>query len=203
MIHTVKTAFTRPLLTVVSVMVTFIILAYVPLAFNVTDSAPVGLYYRTSVHELQRGDWVGVCLSGDIALLGRQRGYLSSGQCPSHTTPLLKQVIGRPGDTVRLTKSSILVNKEMINAPRHAFDRLGRRLTVAISESTSNGKTAGYWIYGANNPDQSWDSRYFGPVTRGSIIGQYHALFTLGRHNKQPKTRAKIKRMSMHRHFIE
>ncbi len=39
--------------------------------------------------------------------------------------------------------------------------------------------TDGYWIYGANDPIRSWDSRYYGAVDREAIIGVYKSLLTL------------------------
>ena len=70
---------------------------------------------------------------------------------------LLKQVIGLPGDAVSTSNAHIIVNEISYLAPHLIEPHLKSR--------------QGYWLYGMNDPIHSWDSRYFGAVSREAIQG--------------------------------
>lgn len=138
---------------------------------------PIGFYQRENTTKIKRGDLVSVCLSREIAALALQRGYLRAGKCPSGVIPVLKQVIAIPGDTVTLTNSNITVNELEYTAPFMLTDHNKNTMQKFISNGLYP-YNHGYWIYGANDPIKSWDSRYYGAVNRKAIIGVYKPLFT-------------------------
>ena len=72
------------------------------LRFNLTPSMPLGIYRLVPVpiSAVARGMAVAVCAPTGASALGRSRGYLSIGRCPSGTEPLLKVIAGVAGDDV-------------------------------------------------------------------------------------------------------
>lgn len=145
--------------------------------FNYTSSMPMGFYQRVSTIKIKRGDLVAVCLPKQVAVVALQRGYLRSGSCPNRVIPVLKQVIAIPGDAVTLTNSHITVNGVTYDAPFNFIDHNKQSLQKFITNGLYQ-SNYGYWIYGANDPIKSWDSRYYGPVNRTEIIGVYKPLVT-------------------------
>lgn len=138
---------------------------------------PIGFYEQIMTREIKRGDLVSVCLPKPIAAVALQRGYLRAGNCPSEVVPVLKRVIAIPGDTITLTNSDITVNGLKYYAPFMSIDHNKRPLQKFIHNGLYQ-SNHGYWIYGDNDPIQSWDSRYYGAVDRKAIIGIYKPLLT-------------------------
>ena len=138
---------------------------------------PLGFYQRIDTSKIKQGDLVSVCLPKQIAAIALQRGYLRSGSCPSQVIPVLKQVIAIPGDTVTLTDSNIIVNGFKYLAPFMPMDHNKQPLQKFIPNGIYR-SSGGYWIYGANDAVNSWDSRYYGAVNRAAIIGVYKPLLT-------------------------
>lgn len=145
--------------------------------FNYTPSMPIGFYQRVSTTKIKRGDLVVVCLPKQVAVVALQRGYLRGGSCPNKVIPVLKQVIAIPGDVVTLTNSHITVNSTTYIAPFNSIDHNRQPLQKFIQNGIYQ-PSRGYWIYGANDPIKSWDSRYYGSVKRAEIIAVYKPLFT-------------------------
>ena len=133
-----------------------------PLHYNVTASLPQGLYRAQAKQSITRGDIVRVCVPAQVARMGRRRGYLGSGSCPEQTAPIGKMVVGLPGDTVHVDKRQIRVGSRLVlSAPLQDRDTRGRRVQGAL----------GTHVLGADEcfvlstfSQQSFDSRYFGPV---------------------------------------
>lgn len=148
------------------------------LRFNYTESMPIGFFKSVKAAVVHRGDLVAVCLPKDIADEGLRRHYLKRGSCPSGVVPVLKKVVAVPGNTVRLSKKFITVNELMYQAPQQVKDHLQKPMRHFIKNG-SYVDTKQYWLYGANDPERSWDSRYYGGVARSNIIGVYKALITL------------------------
>jgi conjugative transfer signal peptidase TraF len=164
-------------LSIVIILLVFILLNVFHIQLNYTSSMPIGFYRRVVVTNITRGDLVAVCLPKQIAAIALQRGYLSAGHCPSKVIPVLKQVIAIPGDTVMLTNSEIAVNGLVYAAPFMPTDHKKKLLQKFVTSGLYQ-HTDGYWIYGANDPVKSWDSRYYGGVDRKTIIGVYKPLLT-------------------------
>jgi signal peptidase I len=86
---------------------------------------------------------------------------------PSHDPPLIKRVIGLPGDTVEIRDQHVYINgqrlnESYINEPGLTDARDGTSWTLAENE---------YFVMG-DNRNRSRDSRAFGPITRDHIIGE-------------------------------
>lgn len=145
---------------------------------NWTDSMPIGFYKVSPITKsLMRGDAVLVCLPLPIGLVGLHHEYLLPGKCPGGFEPIIKEVIALPHDTVTLTNEAMIVNGTPYPAHTRTFDHLDRPLTAIPRGNYSN--TPDYWLYGQNNPGDSWDSRYWGGVGLQNITLLAHPVLTM------------------------
>jgi conjugative transfer signal peptidase TraF len=147
------------------------------LRLNLTSSMPIGIYV-ISREVPARGSIVLVCLPLQIAELARERGYIvQGGSCPGGVVPVGKPVLAVPGDTVVATSSGLLLNGKVVpNSAPLLLDRRGRPLPHL---------DAGQYVVG---PEQLWlisghsrfsfDSRYFGGVSRSQIRVHVRPLWT-------------------------
>lgn len=144
---------------------------------------PLTLHRLASWSQPQRGDVV-VCLS------------------PEDSTRLVKRVVGKPGDTVRMVHNVLYLNGRPLSynqtgqeCPVHmrgqptlagvlAWEDLDQTIHPVIgvpglSAMRSFGPVvvpAGYYFVMGDNRDVSRDSRYFGLVPRTSILGRARAV---------------------------
>ncbi|WMW66350.1 conjugative transfer signal peptidase TraF [Nitratidesulfovibrio liaohensis] len=131
------------------------------LRVNNTASMPRGIYILDPLHEPARGDLVSLCAPGAWAALARERGYLGEGLCPEGTKPLLKRLVGIPGDVVAMRPEGVLVNA--MARPRsapHGHDRNGRPIPAHFPNGTI---PFGFGLALSEHPD-GFDARYFGWV---------------------------------------
>lgn len=136
---------------------------------NWTESMPRGLY-RATAPRLERGAWAVVCLEGGAARLGRERGYLPRGDCPSGAMPVVKEIVAVPGDLVSVHRSGLTVNgREVPGTALLWRDTQGRPLPHVRLGEHRIGEEA-FWVLGRASP-RSWDSRYFGAVSKRQIRG--------------------------------
>ena len=141
---------------------------------NVTDSAPLGYYLTTSD---PRAPYVSFCLAGPLGRESYERGYRERGVCPDGGVPLLKPVLGRPGDTVRTTPEGIYLNHVLIrNSAPHAKDRHGRPLPIYPFGTYRIGPESVWTV--STYTDYSFDSRYFGPIPVEQIRHRLRPLWT-------------------------
>ncbi len=138
---------------------------------------PIGLYKVSDPQNLKRGDDVIVCLPLSIGELGLNHGYLDPGKCTGGYSPVIKELIAIPGDAVTLTPTQIIVNGQAYVAPLQSTDHEGNPL-AAIPRGEDQ-HTASFWLYGAGNPADSWDSRYWGGVSQNDIIKLAQPILTI------------------------
>ncbi len=151
---------------------------HMPLRLNLTPSLPAGFYAvsYTGVR-LSANQTVLVCLPGETARLARERGYIGRGDCPDGSEPLLKRIAAIPGDTVTVSADGIAVNGAMIpNTAPLRRDSAGRTL-AAMPPGRYPVKPGAYWLI-ANADPRSFDSRYYGPLSAASVIGDARPLVT-------------------------
>ena len=135
------------------------------------------------------------------------RGDIVVFYSPHDGQRLVKRVIGLPGDTVALRDNRLYLNglevkQETIGAGTTAGDQAGSaRLyleflpgqthSIALIPGTMATRTFGpyrvpedHFFMMGDNRDDSFDSRYFGPVKRNQILGRANAVvFSLDRKN--------------------
>jgi signal peptidase I len=110
---------------------------------------------------------------GDIVVFNPPPGYEQGG------VPFIKRVIGLPGDIVSLQNGRVFVTPEG-GSPTVLFEPYIRQIDGRSAptqprdaEGTSQWTVpeGQYFVMGDNRPD-SQDSRFFGPITRDSIVGR-------------------------------
>ena len=136
------------------------------LVWNASASAPIGLY-RVVSGAPERGDFVLVRIPKSIEKVAAIRGYLPAG------VPLIKRVAAVAGDDVCAFNGAIIVNGEIAARQRKA-DRAGRSLP---RWNECRELVQGEFFLLTNAPD-SFDSRYFGPVSSARVIGRLAPLWT-------------------------
>jgi conjugative transfer signal peptidase TraF len=140
---------------------------------NHTPSLPTGIWRIEPLEgQPQRGQIVSFCPpDNDVMRWARDRGYVSSGQCPGGYQPMLKPVVAIPGDAVTVTAHAVTVNDALVErSGRLAFDSDGNRLP-ALPQGAYRVDAGQVWLLSSRHP-RSFDSRYFGPAPIEAIIGR-------------------------------
>lgn len=138
------------------------------LIWNASASTPVGLYAIARSPQLEVTDLVAVSAPEPLASFLAERGYLPRG------VPLLKRVAALPGQQVCRTGAHVAVDGIAMGEAL-TRDRLGRDLPIWQGCR----RIADDEIFLMNwSAEDSFDSRYFGPVSAGSIIGRATPLYT-------------------------
>lgn len=153
-----------------------IILACYPLPFfvtiNLTPSIPVGVYLKTSD---PNAPYTRFCLDPKYVAVLRNHGVVSHGSCPDGSEPLIKPVIhATPTDPIILTAEG--------------FRYRGKLLPNTVPKAIAlDGKPLEHWAFGIYRSDMwavssynanSYDSRYFGPINKASIVSRARLLLT-------------------------
>jgi conjugative transfer signal peptidase TraF len=148
------------------------------LSLNVTDSMPIGLYHLEQLHPpVARGTIVQACLPPAVAKLGRRQGYLLAGSCSDGVAPVLKIVAAAGGDRVQLLDREVRVNGHALpGSATVANDTRGRRL-AHFARGMYTLAPGELWFWTPN--PSSWDSRYYGPVADGQVVGRATLLLAL------------------------
>ena len=110
---------------------------------------------------------------GDIVVFNPPPGYEQGG------VPFIKRVIGLPGDTVSLQNGRVFVAPAggapvpLLEPYVREIDNRTAPTQPRDAEGTSEWTVpeGHYFVMGDNRPD-SQDSRFFGPITRDSIVGR-------------------------------
>ncbi len=134
--------------------------------YNASDSVPIGWYRIDPAGSLAAGDLVLVQLPPDAMALAAQRSYL-----PSHV-PLLKSVAAVPPQHVCVQGGQVLVDDQVV-ARRLRQDRQGR----ALPAWRACRHLVGDELFLLSTNPESFDSRYFGPVSARAVIGRAQPLW--------------------------
>lgn len=138
------------------------------LIWNASSSVPIGLYRVEPEDRPTIPDLVAVMPPEPIAAFLSDGGYLPRG------VPLLKRVVGLPGQTVCRNRLAILIDGVSIAVARE-HDRRDRPLPDwqgchVIAEGE---------VFLMNwQSEDSLDGRYFGPLPIASILGRAVPLWT-------------------------
>ena len=138
------------------------------LAYNPTASAPLGWYWIEEAHALRVGDYVLSWIPGGASQLAAARGYLPV------AVPILKRV-GAVGPQVVCGRGrEVFIDGHRV-ARGLRGDWRGRPLAVwsqcrALADDE-------LFLLSVTNAG-SFDSRYFGPITRREVIGRALPIWT-------------------------
>ena len=146
--------------------------AFVPtplkLVWNVSASAPVGLYAIEPERKLEVTDLLAITPPAALARYLVERGYVGAG------VPLMKRVAALPGQEVCRRDRTITVDGVAYGEALER-DRMGRPLPVwhgcwRIAEGE-------LFLMNFDVPD-SLDGRYFGPLSASTVIGRAVPIYT-------------------------
>ncbi|KRU93125.1 conjugal transfer protein [Pseudomonas aeruginosa] len=145
------------------------------LIYNPSDSVAVGWYRVNPLgrrpgslpRPLPVGSIVLTTLPPDAAALAAQRGYLPA------RVPLLKRVGAVAPQTVCVFDALVWIDGVLVAAVLPA-DRLGRPLPSW--RQCRQLRSGELFLLSMTNP-ASFDSRYFGPVNAGAVIGVAHPVW--------------------------
>ncbi|MGX5733849.1 conjugative transfer signal peptidase TraF [Bosea thiooxidans] len=139
----------------------------IKLIWNASASAPVGFYTTEPAGALELNKLVAVMPPAPLAQFMVARGYVGAG------VPLLKRVLGLPGQRVCRTGRTVTVDGvEMGEALER--DRMGRELLVWRGCRTI---ARGELFLMNRGVSDSFDGRYFGPLPAAAVIGRALPLF--------------------------
>jgi signal peptidase I len=94
-----------------------------------------------------------------------QRGEIIVLKLPnSHSDPLIKRVVGLPGDTIEITNGQVYINDELLTEPYVTQDTPGYVQRQIVPEEH-------LFVLG-DNRGASNDSRYFGMVAYEDVLGR-------------------------------
>lgn len=131
------------------------------LVWNASASAPLGLYLRVD-DTAEIGDYVLVRTPPPVRDLAAERGYLPA------SVPMVKRIAADRGDLVCASGRTVSINGH-IEIRRLEYDREGRPLPFWLGcRHLANDET---FLLMADVSD-SFDGRYFGPISRTAIIGK-------------------------------
>jgi conjugative transfer signal peptidase TraF len=136
------------------------------LVWNVTDSAPIGLY-RRAPGAAGRNSWALIRTPDAAAELASRRHYLP------RNVPMVKRIAAVSGDTVCRSGGAVRVNG-VLAAMALERDHLGRDLPRWSGCLHLKGGE----LFLLNAPKLSFDSRYFGPVPATNVIERIEPLWT-------------------------
>lgn len=137
------------------------------LVWNVTASAPTGLYAVTPDAAPSAGDMVIARVPEAMRRMAAVRHYIPA------NVPLVKRVMGAPGDTVCASGPGVFVNG------RHVADRLavdGRGRVMSWWSGCLPLRDGDYFLL-MPGASASFDGRYFGITRRSDILGKAHLLW--------------------------
>lgn len=156
------------LLPVIGIAATSVANMPTKLVWNATASAPVGLYTIEPADALDVPELVAIMPPEPLAGFMVGRGYVGRG------VPLLKRVVGLPGQRVCRTGRTITVDSVEIGDALDR-DRIGRDLPVWQGcRVIADGQL---FLMNAQVRD-SLDGRYFGPIPASSVVGRALPLWT-------------------------
>jgi conjugative transfer signal peptidase TraF len=148
---------------------------FLPLTLNWSPSVPVGVYWLTSD---PNAPYLTFCMSHEVLTEAVAHGYQPlHGSCADGTAWVLKPNL-QPAHEVTFSSHGFAVDGQTLqNTAPLARDRFGRDLphyrfgTYLVSSKE-------VWVVSSYNR-RSYDSRYFGPVSRSSVVSYARPLLVL------------------------
>jgi conjugative transfer signal peptidase TraF len=142
---------------------------------NLSPSLPIGLYQVASGPD---ATLVEFCPPEPFGSMANARGYRQRGTCPDGGAPLMKPVVARAGDTVRLSEKVVAVNERTLpNSAPMERDAVGRPLHPWPFGLYSV-RLGAIWVVSTYHP-RSFDSRYFGPIPETLVRDRLRPLLVL------------------------
>ena len=137
------------------------------LIWNVTASAPLGLYRVTTDRAPVVGEWAAVTPPPHLAAWLAARGYAPRGVLLiKQVAAMAPQQVCRVGAQIRIDGAPVACALERDHAGRRLPRWRGCRRLAADE------------VFLLNTDPQSLDSRYFGPLPASAVVGRAQAVWT-------------------------
>lgn len=159
-----------------SVMLIWIVLYFIGIRINETESIPLGIY-RTAKETIQAGDYVMLCPpQNNVFVEAKRRGYLTSGVCPGNFGYMMKKVFAVSGDVVQVDAKGVLVNGDFVRfSTPIKMDSIGQAMPELQLENYVLKQDEVLLMSDINA--QSFDGRYFGLINKKQIESVIKPLF--------------------------
>lgn len=138
------------------------------LVWNASPSIPTGLYAIRGKASLHVGERVAIEPPAPLRRLMSERGYLPD------RVPLLKRVAAVSGQRICRFAHGVTIDGELVGVAR-ARDRAERPLPAWFG--CRRLRTGELFVMNPAAPD-SFDSRYFGPLSTDAVIGRAKPVWT-------------------------
>jgi len=150
--------------------------------YNATDSLPHGIFRVIKQEIYERGDLIVFSVPEQVRSLVIERGWLKP------DSYLIKPVAAKTGDYMRITSGQVFINGMSFGVTK-IQDRRGLPLpSLVFNDTLSPGKIAVL-----QRSDDSFDSRYFGPIDERQIIGRAVPILVYKEtENSNPQTMANM-----------
>lgn len=152
------------------------------LTVNITASWPRGLYHSKKIvgsMDNYKNQLVLVCpdLDNPAIIKAVENNILPpSDGCESFGyAPLMKKIVGIPGDTITVTDQGITVNGRQLKNSKIKFKIFELLIHPGYTHILQPNE---YWVMSDYNPN-SLDSRYFGPISGQAIIQSSEPYLTI------------------------
>jgi conjugative transfer signal peptidase TraF len=148
---------------------------------NRTNSLPQGLYWLVD-KEPERGDIVSFWPDGSEPFqIARERNYITPGQYYDRGdggySPIMKKLMGLPGDIVSITDDGVFINGDLIrNSRPFACDSIGDPLPVVRLHEYRLRENEVLLV--SDYLPRSFDARYFGIQDKKQILDVLEPVFT-------------------------
>ena len=150
-------------------------------AINTSKSMPRGLYLVDRLQDVERGQIVALCIpNASAAAIYKRRNYLgASSRCLVGLPPVIKPIVGLPGDFIQISTAGTFVNGQLLPNSR-VFDTDSQGLEIEhLAVGWSKRLAPGEYFALANFTERSLDSRYYGTVHMGDLRGRARPIFTI------------------------
>ena len=148
---------------------------FLPITMNWSPSVPLGIYWLTAD---ANAPYLTFCMSRNVLTEAMAHGYEPlHGSCPGGTSWVLKPNLERAHEVTFSRAGFVIDGHSLPNTAPLARDRFGRALphypfgTYLVSRKE-------VWVVSSYNR-RSYDSRYFGPVSRSSVVSYARPLLVL------------------------
>jgi conjugative transfer signal peptidase TraF len=144
---------------------------------NTTRSIPVGLYWVTDA-PAEKGFYVMFC-PPKVGVFddARERGYIGAGMCPGGYGYMMKRILAAKNDSISIADDGVRVNGNLLpfSMPRK-FDAAGRVMPRFQANRYTLGDSE--LLLMSDVSATSFDSRYFGPISRAQIKAVIRPVIT-------------------------
>jgi conjugative transfer signal peptidase TraF len=142
---------------------------------NLTPSEALGVWRILPLdRKVEIDDLVFVCVPATDAMrAARARGYLRRGLCTGGFAPLIKTVVARSGQHIKIEDLVRIDGQVLPHSRLQLRDARGRQLMPF-----AGGKIPPGSVYLHSDFPASFDSRYFGPLPANNILGLAKKVWT-------------------------